>query len=340
MRRKRTCRLYGAVAALLVLVFNTDGAAQAPASAGSPPPSVLTAQPGLPRTADGKPDFQGAVWSTDFFPVFETSPMAASLVVSEEQAKAIFDTMVGAFLSNPAGAPFVDDEVRRLMAGSRGLPIVRGEWRSRAVVLPPDGRLPYTPQARAEASRTNSLMGAKFDNPEERPDQERCVALQGLPPVASTLALNLIQFVQTPDHVVIHTEYGGEARIVPFATTHGLPELRPPLGDAIARWEDDTLVIETIRLPESSRVRIVPKFIVSAQAKVVERYTRLSEDELLYQYTVIDPEVYTAPWLAEHSLFRTDARMYEHACHEGNYSLANILRGQRARDERALTERQ
>jgi hypothetical protein len=71
---------------------------------------------------------------------------------------------------------------------------------------------------------------------------------------------------------------------------------------------------------------------------VIERFTRVAENELLYQYTVEDPTVYTAPWLAEYSLYRTDQRMFEHACHEGNYSLPHILQAQRVQDAKAVKQ--
>jgi hypothetical protein len=106
------------------------------------------------------------------------------------------------------------------------------------------------------------------------------------------------------------------------------------LGDSIARWEGDTLVIETISLPENERIRAFSDLVVPAESKVIERFTRLSENELLYQYTIEDPKAYSAPWLAEYSLYRTDQRMFEHACHEGNYSLPNILKGARVADAR------
>jgi hypothetical protein len=140
--------------------------------------------------------------------------------------------------------------------------------------------------------------------------------------------------VQTPDYVVLHTEYGEEARIIPFSDTHRPKELHQPIGDSIARWEGETLVIETTSLPEHDRIRFFSNLIVTGNARVIERFTRLSEDELLYEYTVEDPTVYTAPWRAEYSLYRTDQRMFEHACHEGNYSLPNILRAQRVKDAR------
>ena len=133
---------------------------------------------------------------------------------------------------------------------------------------------------------------------------------------------------------MLHTEYGDEARIIPFTSAHRPRRSTALIGDSIARWEGDTLVIETIGLPEKDRVRFFSNLVVTSDARVIERFTRLSEKELLYQYTVEDPTTYTAPWLAEYSLYRTSQRMFEHACHEGNYSLPNILRAQRVKDAR------
>jgi len=87
------------------------------------------------------------------------------------------------------------------------------------------------------------------------------------------------------------------------------------------------------------RVRLFPAFIVSPEAKVIEKYTRLSDKELLYQFTIEDPKVYTAPWLAEYSIYKTDQKMFEHACHEGNYALTNVLKGARVLEERAALQK-
>jgi hypothetical protein len=108
------------------------------------------------------------------------------------------------------------------------------------------------------------------------------------------------------------------------------------MGDSIGRWEGDTLVVETIGLPDSDSFRIGPVFLVSGAAKVTERFTPVSDKELLYQFTVDDPKTYTQPWRGEFSWYRTGKQMYEHACHEGNYSLPNILAG--ARHEEALAK--
>jgi hypothetical protein len=211
--------------------------------------------------------------------------------------------------------------------------VVRGERRTRAVVSPADGKLPYIPAVKQEAMRGQGMGG--LNNPEERPNWERCVRSLGQPPVFPIGESNPRFFVQTPQQVIIHTEYGGEARIIPFTDKHKPKMFWTLLGDSIARWEGDTLVIETVGLPEKDRVRLFPTFIVSHQGKVIERYTRLSDKELLYNFTVEDPTVYTAPWTGEFSIYKTDKRLYEHACHEGNYAMHNILRAARVKEERA-----
>ncbi len=317
---------------LLAIAFGAAGSgapalAQAADDTPAYNPTSLQADPGLPRTPDGRPDFQAEVWTSDFFPMLEESGMAESLVITDEKAEEMIAMMVSGMRKWTAFT--IDPEAEDLVANTKdGLPIVRGERRSRMVVWPADGRLPYTPAARKEASEANP-MDRPMDHPEARPLAERCIAQGALAPNTGTAGLNFVRFIQTPDHVLIQTEYGGRARIIPFSDTHQPPELHSVLGDSIARWEGDTLVIETIGLPAEDRVRPFPQFIVSAEATVVERYTRVTADELLYQFTVIDPAVYESDWLGEYSLYRTDERMYPHACHEGNYSLENILKAAR-----------
>ncbi len=297
----------------------------------APPQQAAPANYSPPRTSFGQPSIEG-IWTQNFLILMEASPQAPMLTVPEPAAKA----MAAAIASGIGGAfdKQLDPEVPALMNSTDGLPIVRGERRTRSVVEPADGRLPYTAAARSESRRGYGSNQA--DNPEERPNWERCVTSLGLPPISGmyTTSANPRQIIQTPNTIVLHTEYGDEARIIPLASTHRPDEVVSSLGDSIARWEGDTLVIETIGLPAKDRIRAFSNLIVPASSKVIERYMRLSENELLYQYTVIDPDTYTAPWLAEYSLYRTDQRMFEHACHEGNYSLPNILKAQRVEDAR------
>jgi hypothetical protein len=283
-----------------------------------------------PRTSFGVPSLEG-VWTTDFILPMEASSGTPSLTLPEQEAKALADV-----LANQIAATFekiLDPEVPVNIKNTDGLAVVRGERRTRAVVLPADGKLPYTPEARKE-----SITGAasRFDNYEERPNWERCITNLGLPPVTFMGDTNQRHIVQTPGFVVLRTEYGDEVRIIPFSDTHRPTALHTVLGDSIARWEGDTLVIETIGLPDKDRKRAFGNnLLVPGDSKVIERLTRLSDNELLYQFTVEDPKTYTAPWLAEYSMYRTSLPSFEHACHEGNYSLPNILQGARVADARA-----
>lgn len=328
-------RLTGvATLALMVVPF-----AEAQAAPDQPPvytPTSLTPEPGLPRTPDGHPSFEG-VWTTNFFSMLEATPLTPNLVVTEDEGKAAVAQFVKMFSANPSIA--IDPEAGDLLFHTDGFPIVRGERRSRTIISPADGKLPYTPAGQKAADAFDMATGAGSNNPEERPSGERCIVAGGQPPVAATLSLNPRQFIQTPGHIVIHTEMGDEARIIPLTNVHGPKALASRLGDFIARWEGDTLVVETIHLPAEDHVRGFPQMVVSAEAKVTERFTRLSNTELLYQFLVEDTASYTAPWLAEYSLYRTGQRMFPWSCHEANYSLPNILKAQRIADAKPKTPR-
>jgi hypothetical protein len=305
-------------------------------------PTSLAAEPGLPRTPDGHPDFSGVVWAGSYFGMLEAVPgmLPPELVLSEEKATQAFQRMMAMFLGNPAVKKMIeaDPEASALLSSVEGFPVVRGQRRTRLVVMPVDGKLPYTPEARKEASSGMGRMEQlKSDNPEDRTLGERCLTLGGQPPIAMMSELHPRQFFQTRDHIVIQSEYGEETRIARFSPTHRPAALNSLMGDSIARWEGDTLVIETTGFTEASGMRgaFPVGLLVRPDAKVIERFTRVSRDELLYQFTVEDPDVFTGPWLAEYSLFEAPFRLYPSSCHEGNASLPNILRGQRVADERA-----
>jgi hypothetical protein len=305
----------------------------APALAQGTAPPVAKADYTAPRTSFGQPSLEG-IWTQNFVILMESTTQAPMLVLPEASAKQMADAVAKGIGDSLDRA--LDPEVPELMKAADGLPIVRGERRTRSVVLPADGKLPYT-----EAARKESRRGAPSNNAEhieQRPNWERCITSLGLPPVTGvgTTSANPRQFIQTPGQIVIHTEYGDEARIIPFADTHKPKALHSPIGDSIARWEGETLVVETIGLPDNDRVRAFSNLVVGADSTVIERFTRVAENELLYQYTVEDPSIYSAPWLAEYSLYKTSQRMFEHACHEGNLSVPHILMAQRENERRAL----
>jgi hypothetical protein len=300
-----------------------------------------------PRTAYGQPDLQG-VWNTHFVLPLEAPATDAPPLVLPEAEAAAYAQRLGAEVRS-FKALEQDPEVAELSHSSAGvgLGIVNGQRRTRQIVQPADGRLPVTPRVRGliamveRTLRTSSEAPFPTDGPEQRPNWERCVVGQGQPPIAVVTEINPRQILQTRDAVVIVSEYGPDLRIIPFAAKPNRdPAQASPLGYSVARWEGDTLVIETTGLPAKDAIRPFPTLLVNASATVIERYTRVSEKALLYQYTVVDPATYTAPWLAEYALDRSDRPLYEFACHEGNYSLPNILAGARQLDrERAATAR-
>lgn len=313
--------------ACAAVVIAPLASAQKVSTPTAPPPAGYVA----PRTSWGAPSIEG-MWTTNFILPMEASPRTPTLTLPETDAKAMADLLAGEIAASFDAQ--LDPEVPVNIKNTSGLAVVKGERRTRAVVLPADGRLPYTPEARKE---TVTGSPSTYDNYEERPNWERCITNLGLPPITFMGSTNIRHLVQTPTHVVLRTEYGDEVRIIPFSATHKPKELHTVLGDSIARWEGDTLVIETIRQKQSEASRgLFSRFLVNADAKVIERFTRLSKNELLYQFTVEDPKVYTAPWLAEYSFFASDTGMFPSPCHEHNYSLPNILLGQRMADLRGV----
>ncbi len=311
------------------LLLSPAALAQSDAAARTPTSTVVDAD--VPRTADGKPELQGAVWATNYFPVWDMNPMTKELVVSENEGRKIVETMVAGMQGIPDFQ--IDPEVHIIIGGTDGLPLVRGERRTRLIVEPADGKVPLTDEARA-VIKANSAKGDPMDDYEQRPNSERCLVLSGNPPMFVTVSYNRLQIIQTPGYVVIHNENGDEARIVPLAERHvGGPQNW--FGDAIARWEGDTLVVETIRQHPDEVIRgLFGKFPVTPEAKVIERFTRVAKDELLYQFTVEDPKSYSAPWLAEYSFRAVDTGMYPSPCHEHNLSLPHILMGARMAEQR------
>jgi hypothetical protein len=103
------------------------------------------------------------------------------------------------------------------------------------------------------------------------------------------------------------------------------------LGDSVGRWEGDTLVVDTTNFTEKTHFRGS-----GPRLHVVERFTRTGPDTIRYQFTVDDPDTWARPWSAEVPFSTTTNRIYEYACHEGNYSMTNVLRGARAEEQQAL----
>ena len=148
-----------------------------------------------------------------------------------------------------------------------------------------------------------------------------------------------LHVLQTPDHVMLLTEMVHTVRVVPL---DGRPRLSDDIrqwsGDARGHWDGETLVVETSNFVDDRRwtsSNPMGALGSSKRLRLVERFTRIDADTLEYEFTVSDPDIWTHPWTASVPMRRTDAPLYEYACHEGNYSLPNILAGQRAIEKAA-----
>jgi hypothetical protein len=311
----------------------------------SPATTTAAATSTLPRTPDGKPDLQG-VW--DFRTItplerprelgtkaFFTEAEAAAWEKDENrrQNRDLIDPEVGGLMYPPGGVVPYNE-----FWYDRGDKVV-GTRRTSLIVDPPDGRLPaLTPEGKVKAE-TRALVGRetqlgrpKADSWEDRPLQERCImGLNAGPPMTPGAYNNNVQLSQTPDHVVILTEMVHDARIVPM---DGRPFLNIPQwkGESRGRWDGDTLVVETKNF---KRETSLPGS--SASTHLIERFTRVDANTLLYEFTVNDPTTWTRPWTAVVPMVRSEDPIYEYACHEANYALPGILGGARA-DEKAAEE--
>jgi hypothetical protein len=150
-------------------------------------------------------------------------------------------------------------------------------------------------------------------------------------PAQPVLYNNLKTIVQTDTHVVILVEWMHWARIIRLDAEHHPPEIRSLGGDSIGRWEGETLVVDTTNF-------LATPTMPREGLHVVERFTRLDQSTVLYQFTVNDPD-YAAPYGGEFPWHQTTDKLYEYACHEGNYALGNILRGARLMEKEALVKR-
>ena len=135
------------------------------------------------------------------------------------------------------------------------------------------------------------------------------------------------QIVQTPTHLVISMEASREARIIRIDAPRLPPQMRRWMGDSVGRWEGDTLVVETQGFVPGDAFKPASPLLVSENAKVTERFTRIAADQIFYAYTVDDPDTFTQPWRVEMILHATQERMFEYACHEANHSLIGMLEG-------------
>lgn len=310
---------------------------------------AFAAESRAPRTPWGAPDLQGT-WTNasltslerdDIFKgkatltpaeVAEYERNNAWTRYSEEDAKPVDPNVKATTSLDPGGYNAV-----WLDPGEK-LAVVNGEARTSFIVEPANGKVPYSPAGVKEFAAARASMN--FEGPENRALGERCLLGFGStsgPPMLPDVYNNNYQIVQSPDVVVILVEMVHDARVIRLNGKHVPGNIAKWMGDSIGWWEGETLVVETTNLHpvQKAHYGIKQRFYLPPTAKVTERFTRVAQDQILYQFAVEDSEAYTQPWKGEVPMRATKDLIYEYACHEGNYALPGILAGAREQEKAA-----
>ena len=316
-----------------------SGAARrgAPAAAQPPAAAVADARPAAPRTPWGDPDLQG-VWNHGTITPLERPPEYAGreLLTEEEVAAA-----------NHASEIRATSERRSELTREQDVALAYNQfWWDRGISIgrtslitePADGRLPpRTPEALARAATPEAqrLAAAKrgrvpAHGPEDMDLGDRCLVYRPVP-ITSSGYNNHVHVLQSPGWVVIFQEQIHDIRFIPVTDRPPLPDhVVQWLGVSRGRWEGDTLVVETGNFYEQADY-----LGSSVGRRVVERFTRVADDAVRYEFTVSDPSVWTRPWTGEVPWRPAEGPLFEYACHEGNYGMTNLLTSSRAVEREA-----
>jgi hypothetical protein len=291
----------------------------------------------LPRTIDGHPDFQG-VWENNTITPVERPEVFGDKEILTDEDVAFLRRRLAEITAAGADALFGEGVLAAAFAGE----IVSydpttgnydSQWmvdrtihrRTSQIIDPPDGK--YPPRTERAIAAARELREHREAHPADtwldRPLGERCVSF-GAPRLGSGYN-SYQQIVQTRDTVAIIQEMAHDVRIIPLvAKPHVDANIQLWHGDSRGWWDGDTLVIETTNY--SAQSSSGPDTVKKVN---VERLTRISESEILYQFTSNDPGTFTAPYTREITFDKTPDKIYEYACHEGNYGMMNILSGHR-----------
>ncbi|MBT7336112.1 MAG: hypothetical protein HN856_17185 [Gammaproteobacteria bacterium] len=320
----------------------------------------------LPRTPEGRPDLTGTYDVATLTPLERPKAYGDRLYLSPEQARKIADDVAalkraGDQISDPTrSAPPAGGDGSAGAAGNVGgynsfwidngdqAASLGGSFRTSIIIDPPNGRRPpMTAQGSRRMAEFFSLFGKNtgaawwldrpgpgpYDNMEMRPNGERCLLSFGStsgPPMLPALYNNMKRIVQTNDTVMIMAEMIHDARVVRLNSKHPPEHIRYWMGDSIGFWEGDTLVVDTRNFRERPAL-----YGADANLHVVEKFTLLADGNLHYQFTVDNPTVWQSSWSGEYPWPASSDKVYEYACHEGNYALGNILRGARLLEQDA-----
>ena len=306
-------------------------------------PAVKTAKTAKawtpPHTPDGQPDLQG-VWSNNTVtPLTRPKDLAGKEFYTEaELTEAVQKERARVSRNEEEGRPTEPGTEDDVHYDFSQFGLDRGQaklaWNRRtSIIVGPEGTIPpLTPEARKRrAERAAKAKGHEFDGPEDRPLGARCLARPNVgPPLLPSAYNSNLQIVQGAGYVAIEAEMIHDVRIIPTDGRPHLPKnIRQWMGDSVGHWEGNTLVVDTTNFTDLN------PFEDAQNLHVVERLARVDPDTILYQFTVEDPGMWTKPWSGELPITKIDGQLYEYACHEANYGLANTLSGARKSEEEA-----
>ena len=316
----------------MVLLAVVSAGGQAPAAGKSgPAPKKAASTWTAPRTPWGDPDLQGTWNNGTITPLERARSAGEKELLSKEEEAEVNEQSDTRAERRPADRAQDLELAYDQVWWDRGASI----GRTSLIIDPKDGRLPpLTPDgqkvldARAAARRTRGPADSWVD----RPLQERCILYHGVPPLPTGYNNNY-EIAQAPGLVAILHEEIHEVRLIHLdGRPHIGASIRQWLGDPRGHWDGDTLVVETTNFNEDATFRFPAD---AATLRVVERFRRVGPGAIDYQFTVDNPTLYARPWTATLPMRKSDGLIYEYACHEVNYSIANVLRGFRAQEKDA-----
>jgi hypothetical protein len=315
--------------------------AAAPVAGQAPPAAAKTNGTAAkiytpPRTPDGQPDLQG-FWTNATYTPLERPNNVTKAFYTEEEAVAAEKRAAEREAEQTEPGTVADVHYDFTQFGlDRSQSTFARNLRTSLIVDPAEGKLPpLTDEGQkraADRAAARRAQGGPYDAVQNMPIGSRCIIMAGSGPPMLTAGYNSnYQIVQAPGYVMILTEMIHDARIVPLDDRpQPSQNIRQWMGISRGRWEGNTLVVETTNFNGKNPLRGATE-----NMHVTERFTRLADNRIDYRFTVEDQSTWTRPWTAEMPMQKTEGPIFEHACHEGNYGIANILAGARAEEKRA-----
>ena len=305
----------------------------------------VVGQTPVPRTPDGQPDLQGTWTNATVTPFQRPAQLGSKQFFTPEEAAAFEKQRIQQgntdLIEGERGASDLARRAYNNFWTDRGTRVAK-TMRTSLVMDPPDGRVPpFTPEAqkRFDAFRAEQAKHPS-DGPEDRLLTERCILFGAAgPPMLPEPYNNNYEIVQSRGMVAIAVEMNHETRIIPLDRRPHLPsQIRQWTGDSRGRWEGDTLVVDSTNFKFNNQSRFGVGYLdgmTDQNLHVVERFRRTDPNTIIYQATIDDPTVYTKPWTVEISMAKRTGRLFEYACHEGNYAMMDMLSGARAEERKA-----